>query len=141
MISQAFRRFATATPNRVGFIGLGNMGLPMAGNLVKAGFTVKGFDLSDKAMEGCKDYGVTPAKSIADVSKDVDFVVTSLPKTEHVDAVLKADDGVFANANEGTLIADTSTISPLASKEFAATAAKHGLVFVDSPMSGGIMGA
>ena len=141
MISAAMRRFASAAPNRVGFIGLGNMGLPMASNLAKAGFNVKGFDLSQQVLDSCKEHGITPASSLAEVSKQVDFIVTSLPKTEHVDQVLKAEDGVFANADKGTLIADTSTISPMASKEFSDLAKKHDVVFVDSPMSGGIMGA
>mmetsp|Transcript_15149 Transcript_15149/g.10641 ORF Transcript_15149/g.10641 Transcript_15149/m.10641 type:complete len:153 (+) Transcript_15149:258-716(+) len=78
---------------------------------------------------------------MAKAAKDVDFIVSALPATAHVDAMLKSDDGVFANANEGTFICDTSTISPLASKEFAALAPKHNMIFLDTPMSGGVTGA
>ena len=101
---------------------MGNMGMSMAMNLVKSGFSVKGFDLSDQVREVSMQHGISPVNSIAEVSRDVDFIVTSLPKTEHVESVLNADDGVFANISPGTLIADSSTISPYASMEFAATA-------------------
>jgi 3-hydroxyisobutyrate dehydrogenase len=75
------------------------------------------------------------------VSKNVDYIISSLPKTEHVDQVLNMDDGVFANADPNTMILDTSTISPIAAKEFYAKAKKNNVIFIDSPMSGGIMGA
>ena len=84
---------------------------------------------------------MTPAATIAEVSKDVDFIVSSVPRTNDVEKLLHAEDGVFANASKGTYILDTSTISPIAAKEFYATAKKHDLCFIDSPMSGGIMGA
>lgn len=72
---------------------------------------------------------------------NVDYVVTALPRTQDVDKVLHMDGGIFENASKGTVVCDTSTISPLASKDFHATAKKHDLLFVDTPMSGGIMGA
>ena len=75
-----------------------------------------------------------------EVSKEVDYVVMSLPKTETVETVLH-DDGVFSHASKATYILDTSTISPIGAKEFAATAKKHEMKYLDSPMSGGIMGA
>jgi len=79
--------------------------------------------------------------TIKDVSKDVDYIVFSLPKTSDVEKVLKDKDGVFNNANKDTCIVDTSTISPIAAKEFSETAKKHGMKYLDTPMSGGIMGA
>ena len=75
-----------------------------------------------------------------EVAKDVDYIVTSLPNTQIVEGVLN-DDGVFKNAAKGTCIVDTSTISPIASKGFAEEAKKVGMKFMDTPMSGGIMGA
>lgn len=119
LFRRGFRAFSTAASHKVGFIGLGNMGMPMAKNLASAGFQVKGFDLNEKVLEQCQENGVTAAGSLKEVSQDVDFIITSLPKTEHVESVLMADDGVFANASEGTTICDVSTISPLASQEFA----------------------
>lgn len=79
--------------------------------------------------------------TVKDVSSDVDFVVSSLPMTQHVEEVLYQDGGIFESASEGTCIVDTSTISPIAVKEFNADAKKKGLVFCDTPMSGGVMGA
>jgi len=67
--------------------------------------------------------------------------VTCLPRTKDVENVLLADDGVFASAKKGTVISDTSTISPLASKEFSVKAKEMGLIFNDTPMTGGVMGA
>jgi len=78
---------------------------------------------------------------MADAVKDVDWVVTCLPKTDHVADALRSPEGIFANASEGTFICDVSTISPVASAEFAAEAPKHKMTFIDTPMSGGVTGA
>jgi len=72
---------------------------------------------------------------------DADWIVTCLPKTEHVETVLTQESGIFENAKKGTYICDVSTISPVASAGFNAEAAKRDLVFLDTPMSGGITGA
>ena len=79
--------------------------------------------------------------TISDCASDVDYIVTSLPNTQIVDAVLNDDGGVFAVASAGTIICDSSTISPIASKEFSETAKKLKMTYLDAPMSGGIMGA
>jgi len=117
------------------------MGLPMALNLHKSGFAVHGFDLNPEAVAAAKKVGIIPATSIADAVKDVDFVVTALPKTDHVEKALTMEGGIFKSAKKGTVICDTSTISPMASKKFHAESKEHGLLFCDTPMSGGIMGA
>ena len=103
----------------VGFLGLGNMGLPMARNLQASGFKVKGYDIGEKPQEAAKEAGLTVVNSIAEASSDVDYVVTSLPKTEHVRQVLHQEGGIFESARKGTVICDTSTIAPTASVEFA----------------------
>lgn len=126
---------------KVGFIGMGNMGLPMATNLVKNGFEVKGFDLSEQTRTKAKGVGIIPVSTIAEASKDVDFIVTSLPRTSDVEKVLTDKGGIFENAKEGTFIADSSTISPIAAKEFAEKAKKHKMRYIDTPMSGGVNGA
>lgn len=138
---QAMRRFSSATQYKVGFLGMGNMGVSMAGNLVKNGFEVKGFDLSQQALDAAKEMGVTPVQSIAEASKNVDFIVSSLPRTSDVEKALMDKDGVFANANEGTYIVDSSTISPIGAKEFASQSIKKGMRYIDTPMSGGVLGA
>ena len=71
----------------------------------------------------------------------MDFIITALPKTEHVEKALKGEGGIFESARKGTYIFDTSTISPMASAEFNTEAAKRDLIFLDTPMSGGITGA
>jgi len=113
----------------------------MALNLHRSGFAVNGFDLNPSTMAAAKDVGIIPAASIAEAVKDVDFVVTALPKTDNVEKVLTMAGGIFESAKKGTVICDTSTISPIASKKFHAESKKHGLLFCDTPMSGGIMGA
>ena len=103
---------------------MGNMGLHMAGNLQKNGFDVKGFDLSESTLKKAEEMGIKPITSLTEVSSDVDFIVASLPKTQDVEYVLKEEGGVFASASPGTCIVDTSTISPLAAKEFSNEAVK-----------------
>jgi len=113
----------------------------MATNLKKAGFEVKGFDIGEKARKDASEAGIIVKTSLKECVTDVDFIITALPKTEHVAAALNQKDGIFDSANKGTYICDTSTISPIASAEFHAEAAKRNLVFLDTPMSGGITGA
>jgi len=98
------------------------MGLSMAGNLVKSGFVVKGCDLSDDTLAKAKDMGIHPTKVVAEAAVDVDFIVSSLPRTSDVEKVLTMKGGVFENASPDTMILDTSTISPIASKELAKAA-------------------
>ena len=88
--SIAFRQFGTAAAgNRVGFLGLGNMGLPMATNLKKNGFDVKAYDISEHGRKVGVEAGLKIHDNIAEVSKDVDYIVTALPRTNDVESVLK----------------------------------------------------
>ena len=107
-----------AANQKVAFLGLGNMGIPMTRNLVKSGYDVTGFDLSQESLIKAEEVGVNPASSISEAVKDVDFVITCLPRTHDVQKALTDPfDGVFKFANQGTMILDTSTISPAAAKE------------------------
>ena len=139
----AYRAFssAAATAPRVGFIGLGSMGLPMATNCKNGGHQVKAFDILPEHKQRASEAGLTVVDSIAEACKDVDYVALSLPATKHVEEVLKQEGGVFESSANGTMICDTSTISPIASAEFAKDAEKEGLIFMDTPMSGGTTGA
>lgn len=142
MLFFARRSFSsTVAGKKVGFLGLGNMGLPMANNLKKAGFDVTGYDVGEKQRQSAAEASLNVASSIQDAVKDADFIITALPKTEHVESVLKQPQGIFDSARKGAYICDVSTISPVASAEFNAEAAKRDLVFLDTPMSGGITGA
>lgn len=95
---------------RIGFVGLGNMGGPMAANLVKAGHEVRGLDLSEEARARLAEAGGTPVTSIKDMASEADVIVTMLPAGAHVRKVYGDDDGIFAHARSGTLLIDSSTI-------------------------------
>ena len=122
----------------IGFIGLGNMGAPMAGNLVKKGHAVKGFDLIAANLAEAAKRGVVAAKSTADAVSNVDVVVTMLPAGKHVVSVygeaLKA-------AKPGTLFIDSSTIDVASARTAHAMAGEHEMRSLDAPVSGGVGGA
>ena len=117
------------------------MGNPMAGNLVKNGFTVKGFDVVPEARAAAREAGIPTVETLAECASDVDFVVTALPKTEHVDNALKCEGGILQNIRADTYVCDTSTIDPNESAGMNAYAKERGLTFIDTPMSGGVTGA
>lgn len=117
------------------------MGLPMSQNLKKNGYTVKGYDLMPEARKTAEEAGIPTVDSIEKVATDVDYVVTALPQTAHVEEALKMEKGIFESAKQGTLICDTSTISPEGAKQFHVDAKKLGFTYLDTPMSGGITGA
>jgi len=125
----------------IGFIGLGNMGGPMARNLLKAGHSLKVFDLSAAAVEGLTAVGATKAESASDAARDVDFVVTMLPAGEHVRSVYLGEGGLIASANKGTLFIDSSTIDIPSARETIAAAEAAGMMMLDAPVSGGVGGA
>lgn len=124
---------------RIGFIGLGNMGLPMAGNLVKAGHRVVGFDLVGSNVEKAVARKVEKAARAADVAKDADCVITMLPAGKHVLEVWGG--GLLAAAKPGTIFIDCSTIDVAAAKAAHGLAAKAGMPSLDAPVSGGVGGA
>ena len=126
---------------KIGFIGLGNMGAPMALNLLKAGHAVNVFDLNAQAVQALVDAGAKAAGSPKAAVTDVEYVITMLPAAAHVRSVLTADDGIFAGIAKGVTIIDSSTIDPASVKAFAELAQQRGNTFVDAPVSGGTGGA
>ena len=126
----------------IGFIGLGIMGLPMARNLLKAGFelTVVGGH-AKAAVEELQGAGATVVATPREVAAATDLVVTCLPDTPDVREVVAGPDGVLDEARRGTIIVDHSTIAPLAAREIAAECEKRGVAFLDAPVSGGQQGA
>jgi len=124
----------------IGFIGLGNMGLPMAVNLVKAGHAVGGYDVTPKGMEALAAAGGKAAKSLADVA-GADVVVTMLPAGQQVREVYLGADGILARAKKGALFIDSSTIDVATARAVAAEAEKKGMLMIDAPVSGGVGGA
>ncbi|MFJ5695585.1 3-hydroxyisobutyrate dehydrogenase [Arthrobacter sp. NPDC093125] len=126
---------------QIAFIGLGNMGGPMAVNLAKAGYTVRGFDLAPAALKYATDNGVTVAASAAAAAQDADVVITMLPAGRHVLAVYQGEGGLLAAARPNALFLDCSTISvedARTAHELIEEAGHHGL---DAPVSGGVVGA
>ncbi|GAB3456937.1 3-hydroxyisobutyrate dehydrogenase [Insolitispirillum peregrinum] len=125
----------------VGFIGLGNMGGPMAANLVKAGFAVKAFDLGEAACARARERGCTIVPSVAEAASDVDVVVSMLPAGTHVRAVYTGPEGVLAHARPGTLMIDCSTIDVDSARVVAKACEEAGMAMIDAPVSGGVGGA
>jgi 3-hydroxyisobutyrate dehydrogenase len=126
---------------KVGFIGLGNMGLPMAENLIKLGHTVRGFDVDGDASARLAAGGGTKAESIAEACNDAEVVITMLPAGEQVRDVYLGEDGVLAMAAPGTLLIDSSTIDVETARDVAQEAQARGLAMIDAPVSGGVAGA
>ena len=120
---------------RIAFVGLGIMGLPMATNLVTAGYDVHAYNRSPREFTG------TLAGSIADAVRDADVIVTMLPDSPDVEAVVLGPDGVLATAREGALLIDMSSIAPATARAVAAAAAEVGVRALDAPVSGGEQGA
>jgi len=123
---------------RVGFIGLGIMGRPMAGHLLRAGHALTVFNRSRPAVEELAAQGAAPAASVAEAVAGAEVVFTMLPDAPDVRAVAAQ---AFGAARPGTLLIDMSTIAPAAARELAAEAAERGLAMLDAPVSGGDVGA
>ena len=125
---------------RVGVVGLGNMGLPMATTLAKAGFDVTGFDLSPQRCALAEGQGVAAA-DLAGLLRTVDAVVSSLPYARDVEAVLTTQDALLARRDRRVIVVDTSTADPTTSRRLAALLDQAGHGHLDAPVSGGPAGA
>ncbi|XP_039593643.1 3-hydroxyisobutyrate dehydrogenase b [Polypterus senegalus] len=130
------RTMASKTP--VGFIGLGNMGRPMAKNLLKNGYPVIASDVFPEACKEIQDLGAQVLDSPAEVADKADRIITMLPSSPHVIEVYTGPNGVLKKVKKGSLLIDSSTIDPSVSKDMAAAAEKMGAVFMDAPVSGGV---
>jgi 3-hydroxyisobutyrate dehydrogenase len=124
---------------RIGFIGLGNMGVPMAGNLAKKGHAVKGFDLVAANLAKAEERGVTKVASAAEAAKDAEVVVTMLPAGKDTLAVWGG--GILQAAGPGTLFIDSSTIDVASARAAHQLAAEAKMLSLDAPVSGGVGGA
>jgi 3-hydroxyisobutyrate dehydrogenase len=125
----------------IGFIGLGNMGGPMAANLVRAGHRVRGFDLVATAVEAASAKGIEPAASAAEAVQGAEAIVTMLPAGEEVRAACLGDGGLIAAARPDSLLIDSSTIDVASAREVHEAAAAAGHLMLDAPVSGGVAGA
>ena len=126
---------------RVGVIGLGNMGLPMATVLARAGFEVSGFDLSEQRLALASQNGIKPAPELSALLRDVDAIVSSLPYARDVEAVLTTPNGLLERRDRRVIVVDTSTADPTTSRRLAKLLGEAGHGHLDAPVSGGPSGA
>jgi 3-hydroxyisobutyrate dehydrogenase len=126
---------------KIAFIGLGNMGAPMARNLIKAGHALNLFDLNQTVLKELAELGGTISDSPRHAAQGAELVITMLPAAAHVRSVWLNDDGVLAGIGSGVPAVDCSTIDPQTARDVAAAAAKHGVAMADAPVSGGTGGA
>ncbi|PMR88343.1 3-hydroxyisobutyrate dehydrogenase [Xanthomonas arboricola pv. juglandis] len=127
--------------SKIAFIGLGNMGGPMAANLSKAGHQLRVFDLVPAALDAAVAAGAHAASSAHDTLADAEIVISMLPASRHVEALYLGEAGILAQIPEGALVIDCSTIAPASARKLAAEAQTRGLAVLDAPVSGGTAGA
>lgn len=126
---------------KIGFIGLGNMGLPMALNLLRAGHQVTGFDLVKKQIDIFSAAGGAVAEDANAATKDAEIIISMLPASAHVESLYLGEAGLLTHAKQNTLLIDCSTISPKVAQEVARKAKAAGFSMIDAPVSGGTGGA
>jgi 3-hydroxyisobutyrate dehydrogenase len=126
---------------KVGFIGLGRMGLPMATHLLAAGHSLTVFNRSQASVQKLVENGAQAASSPADVASRVDVLFTCLLSPQQTEAVLLGENGAIHGARRGQIFVDTETVDPATTLRFAQAVSKSGVMFVDAPISGGPAGA
>ncbi|CAE6737102.1 3-hydroxyisobutyrate dehydrogenase [Xanthomonas arboricola] len=127
--------------SKIAFIGLGNMGGPMAANLSKAGHQLRVFDLVPAALDAAVAAGAHAASSAHDTLADAEIVISMLPASRHVEALYLGEAGILAQIPAAALVIDCSTIAPASARKLAAEAQARGLAILDAPVSGGTAGA
>ena len=125
----------------VGFIGLGNMGNPMALNVLKSGFPMTVFDIEQKTMKNLVEAGARGAASAGEAARSSDVLLTSLPGTPEVEALYLAPDGLIESAKRGAVLVDLSSVLPSTPRKLEARAHEKGVQFLEAPVSGGVTGA
>lgn len=125
----------------IAFIGLGNMGGPMAANLVKAGYAVRAFDLASASLEAAVAAGASAATSARDAVEGAQFVISMLPASRHVEGLFLGEGGILSAIEPNALVIDSSTIAPASARKVAEAATARGLAMLDAPVSGGTAGA
>jgi len=127
--------------SKIAFIGLGNMGAPMAVNLIKAGHTLKVFDLMNHAVQALVEHGAEGVASAAQAVEGAEFVITMLPASKHVEALYLGENGLLKYCPTNALVIDCSTIAAESARRVASAAKLLGLSMLDAPVSGGTGGA
>jgi 2-hydroxy-3-oxopropionate reductase len=124
----------------IGFIGTGLMGLPMAKNILKSGFKLKAFNRSIEKAEPLKEFGAEISKSISDVVKDSDFIITMLTDDSAVDAITSSTD-FLNNLKSGSTVIDMSSVKPTTATKYGNSLKSKNINYLDAPVSGGTIGA
>lgn len=122
---------------KIGFIGLGIMGKPMAKNLLKAGYPLIVYDIVKEAVDELITAGAEQGSSPKDIAQKVDLIITMLPNSPQVKDVVLGENGIIEGVKAGTIVVDMSSIAPLASQEIAGKLREAGAVMLDAPVSGG----
>lgn len=125
----------------IAFIGLGNMGGPMAANLLKAGYALRVFDLVPASVQVAVAAGATAANSAVEAVKGAQVVISMLPASRHVEGLYLGESGILSAIEKGALVIDSSTIAPASARKVAEAAATRGVAMIDAPVSGGTAGA
>jgi 3-hydroxyisobutyrate dehydrogenase len=126
---------------KIGFIGLGNMGGPMASNLLKAQHEVAVYDIVPSLVESISEQGGIACKSAAEVLCGADLVISMLPASQHVESLYLGAEGIMPLIDTSSMVIDCSTISPASSNKVSAAAQARGIAMLDAPVSGGVGGA
>jgi len=126
-----------SNPRKIGFIGLGIMGRPMAKNLIKAGHSLTVYDIVPAALDELRAAGAAIASSNREVAEKTDLIITMLPNSPHVKTAILGEGGVLEGIRPGSVIVDMSSIAPLASQEIEPEVRKKGAAMLDAPVSGG----
>lgn len=122
---------------KIGFIGLGIMGKPMAKNLIKAGYELVVYDIVKESVDDVVAAGAKPASFSKELSKECNIIITMLPNGPHVKSVVMGENGVLEGASEGTILIDMSSIAPEVSQEIEKACSAKGVKMIDAPVSGG----
>jgi 3-hydroxyisobutyrate dehydrogenase len=126
---------------RIGFVGLGMMGLPMLRNLLNDGYKAVVFDLDETSINRAIELGATSASSASEVATQSDIIITMVPDSQHVEAVIAGSDGILEGLDSGSVVIDMSTIDPEIGKKMANLVEAKGSSFIDAPVTGGVGGA
>ena len=122
---------------KIGFVGLGIMGIPMCRNLVKAGYELTVYDIRTEAVREAEAFGAKAAVNPGDAAKGNPVVITMLPNSPHVKTAVLGENGILEGTEPGAILIDMSSVSPLASKEISRDCEKKGVKMLDAPVSGG----
>ncbi|UOQ93146.1 NAD(P)-dependent oxidoreductase [Halobacillus shinanisalinarum] len=126
---------------KIGFIGLGNMGLPMSKNLLAANFIVYGLDLNKKAEEALQEFGGLTGVSISEMTGVCDVIITSLPSSDAVEEIFLGEEGLIKHSQPGMILMDTSTVAPEMNLKVEKAVRNKGIEYLAAPVSGGVIGA